>query len=325
MPSVDLRWFVVAALLFYVAPGAPTAQSLVLVHKQQYSMGTMVDVMVYHASRSEAEGAVEKALEEIVRLDQVMSDYEADSDLAKLTREARRGFATAGPDLYAILQESMKFSRVSSGKFDVTIGPLLKTWRKAREENRRPSEAELASVRRCVGYQKVEIAAPDRVRFHSDCVEIDLGGLGKGYAVDRAMKMLTSAGIGHGMVNAGSSSIASLGHPPARSGWPVTLGPDVPGSRTLLLDNASVSTSQQTGNILDPATGTAANLDTTVSVVAPTATTSDALSTTLLLLTVDEAQKLLADFPDVSAFWISPAGTLMAGYRESRVRFADSR
>ena len=319
------RAVLLVVLLLCASFGAPTAQQLSLVHEQQFSMGTMFDVMVYHASKTEAEAAVEKALAEIVRLEQVMSDYENDSDLAKLTREARRGFVPAGSDLFAVLEESLKYSRASGGKFDVTIGPLLKAWRKARDENRQPSRTELEKARACVGYEKIEMAPPDRVHFRSDCLEIDLGGIGKGYAVDRAMRVLASAGIRHAIVNAGSSSIASVGHPPDRKGWPVKLGPDTADSRTRLLQNTSVSTSQQTGNILDPATGRASNLDTTVSVVAPTATASDALSTTLLMLTVEQSKKLLEEFPDVSAFWISPAGKLIAAYRESRVPFVDAR
>jgi thiamine biosynthesis lipoprotein len=288
-------------------------------------MGTMFDVMVYHASSGDAERAVEKAMAEIARLDEVMSHFEADSDLSRLVREARKGFARAGPDLYAVVEESIRLSRLSGGKFDVTIGPLLKASRKAREENRKPSAKELSEARRCVGSEKVELAAPDRVRFHSECLEIDLGGIGKGYAVDRAMQVLASAGVRHVMINAGSSSIASVGSPPDREGWPVKLGPEGAGSPTLLLQNASVSTSQQDGNILDPFTGAPTNLDSTVSVIAPTATASDALSTTLVMLSTDEAKKLLAEFADVSAFWLSPAGTLRASFRESRVRLSDSR
>ena len=81
-----------------------------------------------------------------------------------------------------------------------------------------------ATARRCVGYEKIETSAPDRIRFRSDCVEIDLGGIGKGYAVDRAIAVLKAAGIRHALVNAGGSSIAAIGAPPGTKGWPVRLG-----------------------------------------------------------------------------------------------------
>lgn len=312
---------VVAALA--LEPAARAAQHPPLVHKQRYSMGTMFDVMVYHAAAREAEQAVEKALAEIERLDAVMSDYEPDSELSRVVRDARRGFTKMSPELYTVLEESLRFSRASKGKFDVTISPLLGAWRKARQEDRRPTDAELAKARECVGSDKVELAPPDRVRFRSDCVEIDFGGIGKGYAIDRALAILTTAGIQHAMINGGSSSIASVGNPPGKAGWPVTLGPEGPGGRTLLLQNASISTSMQDGGIIDPFTGTAANLQTTVSVIAPTATASDALSTTLLVMTIEESKKMLSAFRDVSAFWIAPGGKPLASVNESRLRFSD--
>src|SRR5688572_21311865 len=89
------------------------AQPLDAVHKQRYAMGTMFDIVVYHPSREEAERAVAKAIDEIFRLDQVMSHFDADSDLSKLIREGRRREVTVEPSLYEVIQESLKFSRLS--------------------------------------------------------------------------------------------------------------------------------------------------------------------------------------------------------------------
>lgn len=288
-------------------------------------MGTMFDIIVYHASREQAERAIQKAMGEIVRLDQVMSHFKADSDLAKLVRDGRGGFVAVEPSLYEVIQESILFSRRSGGKFDVTIGPLLRKWKTAREQGRSPSAAEISEARRCVGYEKIEMAAPDRIRFRSDCLEIDLGGIGKGYAVDRALAILKAADIRNALINAGSSSIASIGAPPGRKGWPVSVGTSASGSRTLLLQDTSISTSQQNGDILDPQSGAPTSTQLTVSVVAPSAIVSDALSTTVLMLPMHEAVKLLTEFAGVSAIWISPAGELQAAYRESQLVLSESR
>lgn len=297
-------------------------------------MGTMFDIVVYHASRADAEQAVASAMDEIVRLDRVMTHFKGDSDLARLVREARSGLVAVEPSLYEVIQESIMFSRRSGGKFDVTIAPLLRAWKEAFAKGRRPSDAEVSAARRCVGYEKIETRAPNRIRFHSDCIEIDLGGIGKGYAVDRAIAVLRAAGIRHALVNAGNSSIASIANPPGRRGWPVELGASVSGSRTLLLRDTSISTSQQKlvplpfesgsfGEILDPRTGAPVEGGMTVSVVAPSTTTSDALSTTLLMLSAEEGAKLLAQFADVSAIWISSAGQLKTAYRESRLDLSE--
>jgi thiamine biosynthesis lipoprotein len=299
------------------------ADTLSLVHRQRYSMGTMFDLIVYHASRADAERAIEKAMEEIVRLDQVMSHYKADSNLSALHREGGRGFVAVDPSLYDVLQESLSFSRLSGGVFDVTIAPVLRKWKEAHAAGREPSAAELSDARRCVGYEKIEVSPPDRVRFRAGCVEIDLGGIGKGYAVDRAIAILKAEGIQHALVNAGGSSITAIGAPPGRQGWPVTVG-----ARTvLLLRDRSLSTSQQNGEILDPRTGSPATVTMTVSVVTRSGTAADALSTTLVIVPIAKGMKLLDRFPYASALWISAGGGVHATYGESRLVFqlADSR
>lgn len=319
--------------VFLLASAPAHAKPLSPIHQQRYCMGTMFDIVVYHSSRADAERAVAKAFDEILRLDRVLSHFKPDSDLSKLVREAPGAFVAVEPSLYEVLQQSIDFSRRSGGTFDVTIAPLLRTWKDAHAGGRRPSDADIAAARRCVGYEKLELRAPDRVRLGSDCVEIDLGGIGKGYAVDRAMTVLKVAGIRHALINAGSSSIAAIGAPPGRAGWPVRLGASVSGRTTLLLRDASISTSQQNvlpfaseagsfGEILDPRTGAPAESPAAVSVVGASATVSDALSTTLLMLSTDESRKLLEQFADVSALWIS-AGELQSSYRPARLLLSD--
>lgn len=328
------RGFAIALLLLMRTASAHT-EPLSPVHLQRYCMGTMFGIIAYHAPRADAERAIHEAFAEMTRLDQVLSHYRPDSDLSKLVREARKGFVAVEPSLYEVLQQSILFSRRSGGKFDVTIAPLLRTWKEAHAQGHRPSGAEIDAARRCVGYEKIEVAAPDRIRFASDCVEIDLGGIGKGYAVDRAIAVLKAAGIQHALVNAGSSSIAAIGAPPGRRGWPVRLGASVSGRTTLLLRNASISTSRQNflpfgseagafGEILDPQTGAPAGSRVAVSVVAASAAVSDALSTTLLILSSGEAATLLEQFGDVSALWMSAGGKLQSSYRSSQLLLSGS-
>jgi thiamine biosynthesis lipoprotein len=282
-------------LLFLLGFTSLATQALSPVHGQRYCMGTMFDIVAYHSSRLEAERAIDQAMEEIIRLDQVMSHFKADSDLSKLNREARTGFVKVDPSLYEVIDESIRVSRRSAGKFDVTIAPLLKVWKDAHADGRSPSDSEISDARRCVGYERIELDAPDRIRFHSDCLEIELGGIGKGYAVDRAIAVLKSAGIRHAVVNAGSSSIASIGSPPGGKGWPVRLGASASG-KELLLRDASLSTSEQNGEIIDPHTAAPTSSQVTVTVMASSAALADALSTTLLMMSIDEGAKLLDQF-----------------------------
>jgi FAD:protein FMN transferase len=326
MPSASRVTFGIA-LVSQLASVSLHTESPHAVEQHWYCMGTMFDIVAYHASREEAERAVGRAMEEVVRLDQVMSHFKADSDLSRLVREGRRGAISVEPSLFEVIQESLMFSRRSSGKFDVTIAPLLRTWTNARAEGRNPTAGEISEARRCVGYENIEISAPDRIRLRSDCVEIDLGGIGKGYAVERAIGVLRAAGIRHALINAGSSSIASIGHPPDRQGWPVVLNARVAGHQILLLRDRSISTSEQSPSreTLDPQTGAPAESALTVTVVGPSATVSDALSTTLLMLSQEDGRKLLAQFADVSALWMTRTGELKAAYGESRLHLSGSR
>ena len=165
------------ALVVQLASVSLRADTLALVHQQRYCMGTMFDIIVYHASRAEANRAIERALAEIVRLDQVMSHYRADSNLSTLHREGAKGFVVVDPSLCEVVEESLWFP-LSGGRFDVTIAPLLRhgrrqrwkaTGRPRRRSRRRPSASD----------SRRSDASADRIRFTTDCVQLDLGGIGK--------------------------------------------------------------------------------------------------------------------------------------------------
>jgi FAD:protein FMN transferase len=284
-------------------------------------MGTMFDIVAFDARRDEAAQAMERALDEVGRLDRVLSHFKTDSGLSRLMREGRGRLVRVDPALYEVLALSLAVSKRSGGVFDVTIAPLLRAWKAAYEGDRNPTAAEIAEAGRCVGYGFVELEAPDRVRLRSDCVEIDLGGIGKGYAVDRAIAVLEAAGIRDAIVNAGTSSIAAMGSGPGGKGWPVRLG-----WQEESLRDSAFSTSQQAyvnapallGETMDPRTGAPAENRFAVSVMASNAALSDALSTTLLILPVDEGKKMLAQYPGVSAAWVSRQGQVVHVYGKIR-------
>jgi thiamine biosynthesis lipoprotein len=313
---------------------APSAE---FVHGQRYAMGTMFDLAVYHPARAPAERAIEAALAEIVRLDHVLSHYDADSDLSRLVRSSLGRIVTVDPALYDVLGQALEISRRSGGSFDVTIGPLVRLWEAAQASGEVPSAEAIAKAKRCVGYTKVKLVGADRVQLDSACVSIDLGGIGKGYAVERAMRILEGAGIAHAVINAGQSSIAAIGHPPDRAGWLVTgfpdenrprpSGPDGSGPGEIELRDSSLSISRQArvplgggerdyGGIIDPAGGRPVESSATVVVRAASAAEADALSTTLLLLSIGEGKRLLEGFPRASALWISADGNVLARHRD---------
>jgi thiamine biosynthesis lipoprotein len=292
------------------------------VHQKKYVMGTVFEIVAYGAdgeSQAQTANTVDQALREIVRLDDVMSDYIDDSALSRLNHSSHSRPETVPPDLYRVISESLKYSRLSGGKFDVTVGPLVNLWKAAIRGGDAPSSAEESRVRACVGYQKIELLPPDRVQFRSPCAQIDLGAIGKGYALDRAADVLRSHGIARALLDAGGSTIVAMGAPPGQTGWQVHLrDPSNRVDPTVLLSESSVSTSEQTppsllslevaGHIIDPDSGAPVQTAFAVSAVANTGTASDALSTTLLLVGPEKGKELVKTLPDVAAIWVGGDG-----------------
>jgi FAD:protein FMN transferase len=293
-----------------------SAENQVLVYKKKYVMGTIFEIAAYDQSSEHASRAIEKAFQEIVRLDDLLSNYKPDSALSSLNRSAHFHAEQVPSDLYRVIDQAVQFSRLSDGKFDISIAPLVNLWKAALRGDGTPSWAQQDEVRSCVGYQKIELLPPDRISFRSPCLQLDLGAIGKGYAVDRAAEVLRALGIRNALINAGGSTIFAMGSPPEQTGWLVHLrDPSNKIDPQVMLKDGSVSTSEQTapsllgndsaGHIIDPDTGMPLKTVFAVSAVSKTASASDALSTTLLLLGPERGKVLIKSMADVSAIWIS--------------------
>ena len=321
-----MRWssrIAASLMLASLSAASAHAQDLAYVHKKKFVMGTVFEIVAYDVSPARASAAIEDAFQEIVRLDGIMSNYKSGSDLSRLNRTAHFHAETVPTDLYNVIEESLRYSRLSEGKFDITVGLLVNFWKAIMRGDRAPSSAEEERLRRCVGYEKIVLVPPDGVELRSPCLQIDLGAIGKGYAVDRAVQVLRLRGISSALVNAGGSTIYGMGSPPGQSAWRVRLRD--PSDRihpeVMMLEN-SVSTSEQTapsvlekdsaGHIIDPESGLPVKTAAAVSAVAKTATASDALSTTLLLLGPKKGRELVKAMLGTAAIWISPDGQVEA-------------
>src|SRR5882724_4233309 len=319
-----MRWSrALAASLFASSLALPLVPSVTdpptFVHKLKYAMGTVVEIAVYDESTIHASDAIDSALQEMIRIDRMMSNFDPTSELSRLNHSAFGSPQIVSPDLYRVIEESLKYSRLSGGEFDVTVGPLVDLQKAALRGEHIPTSQEEKKLRSCVGYQKVELIPPNKIQFHSPCLRIDLGSIGKGYAVDRAVEVLRANGIKSALVNAGGSSIYAIGAPPRQSAWLVHLrDPSNKIDPHVLLTENSVSTSEQTppslltnesaGHIIDPQKGQPLQTNLAVSIVAKSTTASDALSTTLLLLGPLRGRELLKPLQDTAAIWVSPTG-----------------
>jgi FAD:protein FMN transferase len=256
-------------------------------------MGTQFKIIVYAPDEPAANQAVKAAFDRIARLDGIMSDYRPTSELMRLCQKAGGPPVPVSEDLFTVLSKAQEVSRRSGGAFDVTVGPVVRLWRLSRRTQRMPDPAKLAHARELVGYEKVVLDPKARtVQLKKAGMQLDLGGIGKGFAADAALAILERHGITRALV-AGSGDIAVSDAPPDAEGWSVGIAPlenpDSKPSRYLLLKNAAVSTSgdaeqyvvidgKRYSHIVDPRTGLGLVGRMSVTVVAPNGTTADSLT-----------------------------------------------
>jgi thiamine biosynthesis lipoprotein len=327
------RWAAVLLVsLFSFGQRAQSSDRQILVYKKKYIMGTVFEIAAYSGSSEQASLAIEKAFQEIVRLDDLMSNYKPESALSHLNRSAHFHTETVPPDLYSVIQQAVQFSKLSQGKFDITVAPLVNLWKAALSGDSIPSPAQQQQAQACVGYEKIALTPPDEIIFQSTCLQLDLGAIGKGYAVDRAVAILQSLGIHNAFINAGGSTIFAMGSPPGQTSWLVHLrDPSHKFGPYVRLSNESVSTSEQSaasllgldsaGHVVDPTTGRPLKTEFAVSVVARTATLSDGLSTTLLLLGPTQGKPLVNRTADTSAIWLSAKGQIETAISGPQILF----
>lgn len=287
------------------------------------AMGTVFAVVAYGRDRNYLAEVVNEVFEEIDRLDNQMSNYRPESELSGINREAGKHEVIVEPKLFQLLDESFRYSQDTGGAFDITVGPLMKLWGFFRGRGRLPSQSEIAQVLKRVGYHHVKLDPNHRtVHFDTSGVEVDLGGIAKGYAVDRAVEILRSNGITAALVSSGTSSIYALGAPPEQRGWTVTVrapyDPHQAGD-VFHLQNYSLSTSgsyekffkirgRTYCHIMDPRTGRPVEGMLSTAVLAPSTTASDALSTSFFVLGPEGSRKYLAAHANLAVVFYRPAG-----------------
>ncbi len=277
-------------------------------------MGTYAEISLYAPSKEAAAEAIKSAFAEMERLDRLMSNYKPESELSRVNREAGKGTVGCDDELFRIIEKSLYYSDLTKGAFDITVEPLIKLWGFYDGKVNVPSKEEIQSILPAVSYKNVIIhrTGPDTkgsISFGNPSTRLDLGAIGKGYAVDRAVEVLKGKGIVAACVNLGGN-IYALGSPPGRDSWKI--GVQHPREKDRLLGHlelkdCAVATSgdyerffvvngKRYSHILDPRTGWPASGGegmVSVTVIAPNATEADALSTSTFVLGEEKGQELL--------------------------------
>jgi thiamine biosynthesis lipoprotein len=303
--AVEVKLRVIALLLLILVGCATTEpEKLTRFEFEKPQMGVPFRIVMYAPSRELASEAAEAAFARVSQLNDIMSDYDYDSELSQLGRMSGTGQKIAvSEELWTILLKAEEFSKASKGAFDVTVGPYVQLWRRARRERQLPSADALEKARHRVGHtnmvlkdRTVELTAPD--------MRLDLGAIGKGFAADEALRVLKARGIKRAFT-AASGDMALGDAPPGEQGWKIQLleAQDERGQAFLILKNCGVATSgdlfqfveidgKRYSHIVDPRSGVGLTDRSLVTVVAKDGTTADALSTTISVMPQGEGLKL---------------------------------
>ncbi len=310
-----------AALAITSVRAADVPQHL---HRHEASHMSMACAYAIEAYGPDAEALpriLNEAFDEVDRIDRLMSHYKADSALSRINRAAARSPVTVEPELFDFIADAMRYHLDSGGAFDITVGPLMKAWGFFRGDGRMPADDELISARLRVGGSHVILNPLERtIAFDDAGVELDLGGIAKGYAVDRVVRLLKQQKIAAALISAGGSTVYGLRAPPDRDGWDVAIQDPIDPRQTALtvrLKDRALSMSGSSekrfesggvsySHIMDPRTGRPAQGVLSVAVLANTGTAGDALDNAFFVLGPEGSQSYLKQLPDTEAVFFLP-------------------
>ena len=287
----------------------------------RHAMATRFELVLHGDDPVALRAAGEEALDEIDRLENRLSLYRPGSEIAQLNARAAHEPVRVTPELFALLQHAQQLHAETGGAFDITIAPLVRCWGFMGASGKMPSPDEVAAARECVGMQHIQLDTQTRtIRFAREGVMLDLGAIGKGYAVGQAADILRAAGVSSALIHGGTSTVYAIGQPPDADSWKVAIEPPPAQARSSahsrsmssqppesriptelpaveLRDEAMsvsavwgrsfIADGKLLGHVIDPRTGRPVIRALLAAVVLGSATETDALSTALLVLGED--------------------------------------
>ena len=304
--------------------GTGQKRELTLFKKAALSMGTVFEITAYVSDKYKADKAFNDVFKEINRLDYLMSNYKEESELSKVNKYAASEPTDCDNELAYVIEQSLRYSDITDGAFDITVGPLMKKWGFFKEQGKIPGKEELESVLKSVSYKNIIIeekikkslfrdpGVAKTVSFRNSGTQIDLGGIGKGYAVDMAIRVLQGNRIHSALINF-AGNIYAYGTPPGKDSWVIGLQHPRKGERLLgsfEIKDKAVSTSgdyekfftidgERYSHIIDPRTGYPVKGIVSVTIVTDNATRADALSTGVFVLGLEKGMDLIEKLADV--------------------------
>ena len=293
--------------------------------ESKFLMSTIVEITAV-GNKSDCQQAVKLAFEEIKRIDSLMNVYNEDSEISRINRSAGKSAVAVSADTLRVIDQSISFAHLTDGALDITIAPLMELWGFRNGPKQIPLDNELREKLSLVDYRKILVDA-DRstVKLGSPGMQVDVSGIAKGYAVDRAIQILRDAGIQNALVNAGGD-IYALGSPPGKKSWRIGIRHPLDSADLLgilELRDKAVATSGDYENffqvdgkrychIMDTKTGWPVEDIMSVTIVADSSAEADALATAVFPLGADHGMKLIENLEGVD-------GIIVTGEKEDNM------
>lgn len=328
-----ILWTLLSALLIALGPGCAHREPERRFEFQRPQMGLPFRMILYSRDADQAARVAEAVWGRIAELNAILSDYDENSELSRLSRSAGSGQRLAlSPELATVLAEAERISRISDGAFDVTVGPYVQLWKRARRQRELPAPERLAAARAAVGWQFVKLEHqsdplhPMAATLLRPDMRLDLGGIAKGYALAEGARRIRQLGVRRFLISGGGDMVVGDA-PPGEPGWRVEVAAlDVPGApppKVLRLRHAALVTSGdffqraeiggiRYSHIVDPRTGIGLTDHSLVTLVGREAMTVDAVSKLVAVLGPDRGLDLLRrEFPGVEGLVVRQPGAVI--------------
>jgi thiamine biosynthesis lipoprotein len=303
-------------------------------HREQMLMGTLVSISISNTDSEKANRSADLAFQEIRRIEQIMSTYLPESEISLINRSAGTDWQSVHPEILFVIQEALGYSRLSNGAFDITFKPLTRLWN-FEPESRPPDPGAVRELLNLVDFKAVLIDKEDRVLLKKPGMAIGLGGIAKGYAVDRAMAVLEAQGITDAIINSGGD-LRVIGRRTRKKRW--RIGIQDPRNRDTVIETIDVSGGAvatsgdyekyfidqgiRYHHILNPKTGFPARGCRSVTVICPAAMMADAMATAVFVLGPEKGMELIRHLPDLEGMIVNNEGDIIKseGFQQEQIK-----
>jgi FAD:protein FMN transferase len=319
----------IAAVALIAAVMAVHCRRAVVVTSPSYIlMGTTVSITAVAGSRSQADNAISKAVEKIKALERILSYYDESSELNTVNTKAFEEEIQISDELFEVIEKAVHFYELTNGAFDCTVAPILEIWRSYSKRGQSPPQSALDQAQPHIGSDKIILNKNKQtIRLATPKMRLDLGGIAKGYAVDKAIEAIRACGIEGGLIDAGGD-IRCFGRlARGKSQWFIGLqNPSIDSKENIILkfaiEDKAIATSgnyyrfviageKKISHIINPALKNSAEGLSSVSIIAAEATIADALSTAVTVLGGNRGIELINSMPDVEALIITDDGNFI--------------